>query len=241
MMKNSNIAIVITAAGSSTRMGGNTKKEYLPFNNGTVLTNCAKTFLNACQKAYNISDFIVTCPLGGISECQSILQSDKDLQKLLTSLDIKIKVVEGSSTRQKSVHNALKAITAASAVVLIHDGARPFVTEQIIRDGIETALEYGASVPALTPVDTQKRIDENGFIVEHLVRSELVAVQTPQCFDLEKLVKAHEQVMKDNREYTDDTEIWGHCYSDSPVKVYKGDSNNIKITYPADLLKLERK
>ena len=87
-----------------------------------------------------------------------------------------------------------------------------------------------------THTDTQKEIDDEGFIVRHLVRSNLVAVQTPQCFKFKELLEAHGRAATDGREYTDDTEIWGE-YS-GRVRVTKGDVNNIKITYPSDLEKL---
>ena len=241
MTKNSSIAIIITAAGSSTRMGGSTKKEYLPYKNGTVLSNSAKTFLNTCLNNYKLTDFIVTCPKGGINESQKILEQDKELTQLLKACAVDIQIVEGAQTRQASVFNALKAVKGNPSIVLIHDGARPFITAQLIMDGISTAFEYGASVPGVTPTDTQKRINENGFIVEHLVRSGLAAVQTPQCFNYEMLLAAHKKASDDNYEYTDDTEIWGKYYSEKPVKVYTGDVNNIKITYPSDLQTLEEK
>jgi len=226
--KNSNIAIIITAAGSSTRMGGSTKKEYLPFKDGTVLSGCANTFLNVCSKSFNITDFIITYANGGLEDCK----------KALPGIDLdKITFVAGAETRQKSVYNALQAVKNNPDIVLIHDGARPFITESVILSAITAAFEYGASVPGVTPTDTQKEIDEKGFIVRHLQRSHLTAVQTPQCFEYTKLLEAHRKAIADNKEYTDDTEIWGvYCGS---VKVVDGDINNIKITYPADLQKLE--
>lgn len=226
--KISNIAIIITAAGSSTRMGGSTKKEYLPYKNGTVLSGCAKTFLNACSN-YNITDFIVTYPEGDIDNCKKAL-SDIDINQ--------ITFVKGAETRQKSVYNALKEIKNNPDIVAIHDGARPFISETLIQNSIKAAIECGASVPGVTPIDTQKEIDENGFIVRHLQRSHLTAVQTPQCFKFKELLQAHEKAIADNKEYTDDTEIWGiYC---GAVKVVEGDVNNIKITYPADLKILEQ-
>lgn len=232
--KNSRISIIITAAGSSTRMGGSTKKEYLPLNNGTVLSNCAKTFLKACVSKYEIVDFIITCPQNGQQSCKNAL-ADVDFSGLQCGL----KIVEGSDTRQKSVYNALCQVSGETDIVAIHDGARPFVTEQIIQTSIEAAIEYGASVPGVIPVDTQKEIDEKGFIVRHLQRSLLAAVQTPQCFQFNKLLNAHMQAMNDGKEYTDDTEIWGvYC---GKVKTVPGDVNNIKITYPEDLKRLESK
>ena len=225
----SKIAIIITAAGSSTRIGGGIKKEYLPFKNGTVLSVCAETFLNAFSSAevgdakYEITDFIVTCPVGGVEECR----------RALCKLAAEVKITEGSDTRQKSVYQGLLAVKGQPDIVLIHDGARPFVSRELIMEALEAAVQYGASVPGITPTDTQKEIDSEGFVVRHLVRSSLVAVQTPQCFKFKELLDAHGRAAKDNREYTDDTEIWGeYC---GRVKVTRGDVRNIKITYPDDL------
>ena len=218
----SKIAIIITAAGSSTRIGGGIKKEYLPYKSGTVLSVCAETFLNACE-GLKITDFIVTCPKGGIEECI----------KALGDVAPEVRITEGSDTRQKSVYNGLLAVTGEPDIVLIHDGARPFVTREVIMNALEAACEYGASVPGITPTDTQKEIDGEGFITRHLVRSSLTAVQTPQCFEFSKLLEAHGRAAEDGREYTDDTEIWGaYC---GRVRVTPGDVNNIKITYPSDL------
>ena len=235
----SKIAIIITAAGSSTRIGGGVKKEYLPFKNGTVLSVCAETFLTACSD-FQITDFIVTCPVGGVEKCREALGNMDCFAPRFLSLSKgamtgggSLQIVEGSDTRQKSVYKGLLAVKGNPDIVLIHDGARPFVSRQVITDALQAALESGASVPGVTPTDTQKEIDANGFIVRHLVRSSLVSVQTPQCFRFKELLEAHGRAAADGREYTDDTEIWGaYC---GPVRVTKGDINNIKITYPADL------
>ena len=225
-MIHSKIAIIITAAGSSTRIGSGVKKEYLPYKNGTVLSVCAETFLNAFAEdpEIEITDFIITCPRGGIEECR---------QALGNVMNSGVHLVEGSDTRQKSVYNGLLAVKGQPDIVLIHDGARPFVSRNVIIEALEAAIQNGASVPGITPTDTQKEIDENGFVVRHLVRSSLVAVQTPQCFKFKELLEAHGRAAADSREYTDDTEIWGeYC---GRVRVTKGDVNNIKITYPSDL------
>ena len=229
----SKIAIIITAAGSSTRIGGGVKKEYLPFKNGTVLSVCAETFLNACAD-FQITDFIVTCPVGGMEQCRKILSNvDYHVSRFLSLSKGAMMVVEGSDTRQQSVYKGLLAVKGQPDIVLIHDGARPFVSREVIVEALEAAVEFGASVPGVTPTDTQKEIDAEGFIKRHLVRSSLTAVQTPQCFRFKELLEAHGRAAADGHEYTDDTEIWGaYC---GPVRVTKGDVNNIKITYPSDL------
>lgn len=236
----SKIAIIITAAGSSTRIGGNTKKEYLPLHNGTVLSNCANAFFKACSKNYIITDFIITCPTGQTPEARAgQISLCKNALKDFNYADLGdlFRIVPGSTSRQKSVFEGIKAVTNNPDIVVIHDGARPFVTEDVICRSIDAAIKYGASVPGCTPVDTQKELNQEGFIVRHLQRSMLTAVQTPQCFEYERLLTAHKKAVLDKKEYTDDTEIWGvYCGN---VKVVEGDPNNIKITFPKDLENLK--
>jgi len=241
-IQTSKIAIIITAAGSSTRMGGGIKKEFLPLKDGTVLSACAGAFLKALdgassrQRKYLITDFIITCKAG----------SEDEARKAVSSLGYEgFTFVRGGASRQESVFKGLLEIERRGKkpdLVLIHDGARPFVNEKIIIEGIETALKAGASVPGLTPTDTQKEIDENGFIVRHLVRANLCAVQTPQNFEFARLLEAHKKAAAQieelecqgiKKEFTDDTQIWGEFCG--AVKVYPGDASNIKITYPGDL------
>lgn len=235
LTKNSKIAIIITAAGSSTRMGGGTKKEYLPLNNGTVLSNCAISFLKALTPQY----LIITYPKSGREDSQKALNCDLqfcELYNIAKKSGLLLDFVEGGKSRQSSVFNALKFLNEKENkpdYVLIHDGARPFVTPNLVTSVVNATIEYGSSVPGLTPVDTQKEIDESGFIVRHLVRSKLTAVQTPQGFEFSKLFNAHEKALLDNIEYTDDTEIWGKYVG--KVKVVEGESTNKKITFSGDI------
>ena len=216
------VAIVITAAGSSTRMGGSVKKEYLPLGDGTVLSACIKSFLTVLDDP----EIIITIPPGGIKEAEK------------AAAGYKVFFVEGSNTRQKSVFNALEFIKQKSFnpdYVLIHDGARPFITPELITDVLNNTQKYEAAVPGITPTDTIKGLDENGFIVAHLVRKNLTAVQTPQGFEFNKLYEAHKKAAGDYHDYTDDSEIWGkYC---GPVKLVIGDIKNHKITYPEDIQK----
>ncbi len=236
----SKLAVIITAAGSSTRIGSGIKKEYLPYKNGTVLSACASVFLTSEYPGMNLSVLVVTCPQGGTQAAERALQTDFALQHQLAERKVPLIITEGGSSRQESVFKGLKAVQSAcpdADYVLIHDGARPFVTQKLASEVASAAATFGASVPGLTPVDTQKEVDEKGFVVRHLVRSSLAAVQTPQGFKFPELFSAHEKAAQDtSREFTDDTEIWGqYC---GAVKVVSGDVNNIKITYPSDLEKL---
>ena len=224
------VAVIITAAGSSTRMGG-TKKEYLPLGKGTVLSQCIKAFMDASgnkEHPFNISRIVITVPTSGTDKAKQAASP--------AHCPIAIDYVEGGSTRQLSVLNALEHIKKSgdtAAYVLIHDGARPFVTTELIQEVLQATQKYEAATPGITPTDTIKGLDDDGFIVTHLVRSTLTAVQTPQGFAFERLYDAHKKAQTDGHEYTDDSEIWGkYC---GKVKLVTGDVSNAKVTFTGDI------
>ena len=234
-------ALVLVAGGSSSRMGG-IKKEYLPLDGGTVLSSAAKVFLQTLP----LNLIAVTYPSkstpdelnASLNACRNAFYADSEIDSLIQEHKTKVIFVEGGSSRQKSVFNALNSIKIQmpdNGVVLIHDGARPFVSPQIVTDVYNSTVEYGAAVPGLEPVDTQNIIDTEGFIRQHLVRAQLTAVQTPQGFLLDELFDAHRKALDSNKECTDDTEIWDLFVPGGKVKVVKGDSKNKKITYIQDI------
>lgn len=229
-------AIIITAAGSSTRMGLGKKKEYLQLGKGTVLSQAAIIFL----KTLHVDVLVITIPQNQEKEAREALYAHKEFQALLGNT--KLVFTSGGKTRQESVLNGLLAARKTlgdNALVLIHDGARPFVTEKIILETHEAALMHMASVPAIGPVDTQKEIDENNNITRHLQRNRLAAVQTPQAFDLDILIECHKKAMAKNLQCTDDTEIWDsfpEITGGLKVHVVEGDSINRKITFASDII-----
>ena len=117
--------------------------------------------------------------------------------------------------------------------MLIHDGARPFVTNRILEEGIRYAEEYGASACGVTPKDTIKVKDESGFSERTLDRNRLFFVQTPQCFKLDLILGCYEKLLDDETLFTDDTSVAEHF--GHKVFLYEGSYDNIKITTPEDL------
>lgn len=233
MNSDSKNALILLSAGSSSRMGGR-KKEYLPLEKGTVLSECAKKFLDTDF----FSVIVVVVPKNDEENAKNALFADSSIHEKLNSAQIFY--TTGGSTRQQSVFNGLKLLATLNtpiSVVLIHDGARPFVSTETIKETLFAAQKFGAAVPGLTPVDTQKTVDKDGFILQHLQRSSMVAVQTPQGFDFQKLLQAHKKAQNDKNEYTDDTEIWEKYIG--KVKVTKGNPENKKITFPKDYEKKE--
>ena len=255
MTNNEELALILVAAGASARIGFDKtgtkiKKEYLPMNGSTVLSCAAKAFLSTL----NFSTVVVTFPS---SESREDLAENEAKAKEALFADDFVKnykanfiFIPGGQTRQKSVLEALEAIedkAPDTSLVFIHDGARPFLKAETVELTYRAALEFGASVPGLQPVETQKKIDENGFIEKHLVRSSLTAVQTPQVFQFQTILEAHRIASESSKVFTDDTEIWddyaakhkkpnGKAYS--KVKVVLGDPENKKITYPEDIKSL---
>lgn len=266
------VAVVITAAGSSTRMGGQ-KKEYRSLGDGagTVLSVATKAFVSVLapqllsdtgekiqqQKGsfplpYRLTQILITIPPNsgkeGLQTAQEALFASPDLQALWdnprqqATYIPQLLFVEGGQSRQASVCKALQALAENQdpeaeyqepEIVLIHDGARPFVTEDIILQVVAATQNEGAAACGIPPVDTQKEIDSQGFIVRHLNRDSLVAIQTPQGFHFKPLLQAHLMAAQDNYETTDDTAIWGTYVG--PVKITPGSVDNKKITFPRDL------
>lgn len=236
-----NNAVAIVAAGSSSRMGELGKKEYLPLNGGSVLSETALVFLQT--KLF--STVLVVHPKNGLAAAKKAFYKNPLVAEL--SKDLNVIFTPGGDTRQESVFNALKALDKKSPVsqkssqtkkpprlVLIHDGARPFISQSLVKKTLAAALKYGAAVPALQPVETQKEMDSSSKIARHLKRSSLAAVQTPQGFLFPEILECHKKAKKEGKtDFTDDTEIWDN-YSDKKTRVIPGEPGNIKITYPKD-------
>ena len=119
--------------------------------------------------------------------------------------------------------------------VLIHDGARPFVTEELIQRGLDCAKEYQACVAGVPSKDTVKIVDENQFAVNTPVRKYVWIVQTPQVFETELITQAYKNLMEHDRENVTDDAMVVEQEMQIPVKLYEGSYCNIKITTPEDL------
>lgn len=241
------VAAIITAAGKSSRMGGTEeeenpgkgsknghfsgkrptypgkKKEYLPLPDyPSVLARTVSVFL----ASYSFSTILITHPEGGTEEARRALGELSELES--------IRFCSGGQTRQESVKNGLEALFETSPqAVLIHDAARPWVSQQIIRNVITAVLEYGAAAPVVSPRDAIKGVGPDGWFSHHYTRKEIFAVQTPQGFLFKPILSAHRKAFSEKKVYIDDTEIY-HKYV-GKVKAVRGDPENRKITYPQDL------
>ena len=148
-------------------------------------------------------------------------------------------LVAGGAERQESVRNGLLAVKALRqgtrpSLVMVHDGVRPFVDHAMIQRCLGAARKHGAAIPAVPVKDTLVRGDETGFAVKTIDRSGLFQVQTPQCFDLDLVLAAHEHALATGFSGTDDASLVEHL--GHRVFMTQGSAENIKITTRDDLV-----
>jgi 2-C-methyl-D-erythritol 4-phosphate cytidylyltransferase len=215
------VIAIVPAAGLSRRLGPGTNK---PFH----------TLLGKPMMVWTLE---VLQALKEISEVIPVVK-DSDMKQCLESIDsyglTKVKrVAPGGPERQNSVYNGLKLIEDKSAVVLIHDGARPLVGKGLILDTLKGLNGYDGAVAALPPKDTIKEVDEKGNIRTTLKRDSLRAVQTPQVFPYRTIMDAHMKASREGFSSTDDSALVERL--GGRIRVVMGSYSNIKITTPEDI------
>lgn len=218
------ITAIILSGGKGKRMGRGISKQYIEIDGKPILFYTLKSFI---ESKY-IDKVVLVIPEEEKEYCNKHI-----LEKYSLNID---NVVFGGAERQDSVYNGLLG-ASDSEYVLIHDGARPFVSDKIIKEGLELVKEYKAVAPGVMPKDTIKVKDNEGYSEETLERSKLVAVQTPQIFDYNLILSCHKKVKAEKALVTDDTmvvEKYGQR-----VYLYEGDYTNIKVTTPEDLVLAE--
>jgi 2-C-methyl-D-erythritol 4-phosphate cytidylyltransferase len=221
-----NLKVVIAAAGISSRMKGLTNKPYLLLNSRPILTYSLDVFEECSQ----VDEIIITANPKEIEYCKNEIVQRFGYNKVR-------KVISGGKQRQDSVWNGLKSLEGEADFVAIHDGARPLLTLELFSMVLAAAEKWGAAVPAVAVHDTLKAIDNNGFIDCTLDRSRIMAVQTPQIFNYNKLMEAYKKAYEEEFASTDDASIFEkYC---NRVKIVTGDNKNIKITTPEDLITAE--
>lgn len=214
-----NAAAIILAAGESRRMDG-VDKLFAPVGGIPVLLRSLRAF----ARSESVDSIVVAAARGNVKRVRE-LASEIGARKAAP-----IYIVEGGARRQDSVAAALAEIGDAAGVVLVHDGARPFVSERIIADAVRTAAEFGAAVPAVPVKDTIKLTAPDMTVADTPPRNRLWAAQTPQAFRADILREAHRRVSESATDDAAMVEALGY-----PVKLFTGDPRNIKITAPEDL------
>ena len=219
MNPKNNIAVIIPAAGSSTRFGGNISKQFIKIGNETIIETSVNKFLEIefVRKVYVVVDQHET-----LIKSQSFINHSK------------VSITSGGSSRSESVYNAVLAVDDNIDIVIIHDAARPWVTQEFIN---ELFLEFmkDQSIHGLYPVisindSLRKKQGDNLIPVD---REDFLSIQTPQIFKKESLEIALNQMIKQNLSFTDESQAMEKA--GFKVKEMPGERSNFKITYADDI------
>jgi 2-C-methyl-D-erythritol 4-phosphate cytidylyltransferase len=215
---------LIAAAGRGRRMGAERPKVFLPLNGAPLLGHTLRKF----EDCPAITEILPLVPEEEVQFCTELVR-ESGFKKIP-------RVLAGGPERQDSVYIGLQAASGAD-FVLIHDGARPFVSRTLIEELLREAERWGAVVAALPVADTLKEVSAAGEIVQTLDRSRFWVMQTPQGFRYDLIVRAHAQAREDGFLGTDDAALVERM--GIPVRVFPGSRFNIKITTPEDLILAE--
>jgi len=218
-----NISAVIVAAGSGTRLNSTVPKQFLKLDEHTVLYHSIQKFLAVST----ISEII-------IAVAQQYRESPYLFDSIPKESNTKIKIISGGARRQDTVYNALQALQPETEIICIHDGVRPFIDPELIRQTIECCQECDGAIVAVPAVDTLKEV-QNQQIVRTLDRQKVWHAQTPQTFQKEIILKAYSQALEgdwDNT-VTDDASLI-EKYG-GRICIVAGNYLNLKITTSADL------
>ncbi len=212
--------VIIPAAGQGKRMQANKNKLWIELKNKPIIAHTLSVF-------------------GTDKHCKQIIlpinpAEKEEFDKLIHTLSLPIPVIltSGGSERQYSVHNGLDLLSGKTDIVLVHDGARPFINHSIIKKLIADAKRYGGSVLAVPVKDTIKQAKDN-LVEKTIDRSSLWAIQTPQAFRVSLLKEAHEAAVAAEYLGTDDASLVEQI--GKRVAITEGNYDNIKITTPEDL------
>lgn len=220
------VTAIVLAAGSGKRMNSNVHKQYMMLAGKPVIYYALKTFEES-----EVTDIVLVTGAGEEDYCRREIVERYGIQKVKA-------IVEGGKERYHSVYEGLKAAEGAD-YVLIHDGARPLVTADIIARSIEATEESLACVVGMPVKDTIKVVGEDGFAKETPNRSTLWQIQTPQSFSYALIADAYQKVIASGDTVVTDDAMVLEKVTGQSVRVIEGSYCNIKITTPEDLMVAE--
>lgn len=216
------ISCILLAAGSGQRMKLNRNKVFFRLGAYSVL----QWDLLHLKEVPGLNEVIIVAAHG----------EEADIAEEVNGLELpwEVKITPGGEQRQDSVRCGTALVHEDSAVILVHDGARPLASPDLFADAAEAALQYGAAVVAVPSKDTVKRVGPDSLVIDTPDRRELYCVQTPQAFRREVLLAAQTAADQSGFIGTDDVSLVEHA--GGTVKVIDGDYSNIKLTTPEDIL-----
>ena len=236
------IFAIVVAGGKGSRMGSDVPKQYMEINGKPLLYYTLRAFEEAGDLAGECA--AGACAIDGVSvvvaqdRMQYVVSEIVDAYRLSKV----IRVCEGGAERYESVYHALDDLSDIAKdddIVLIQDGARPFVTPELIGDIAEGVRKYGAAVAAVKAKDTIKITDADGFVTATTNRAQTWQIQTPQGFRYGEILAAYRTLfargIPDPRIVTDDSYVFETAFPEKKVKLIEAFYGNIKITTMDDL------
>jgi 2-C-methyl-D-erythritol 4-phosphate cytidylyltransferase len=220
------VTAIVPAAGSGSRFGGVIPKQYLTLCGLPLLA----WTLKALRASGRVDRVILVAPPGQAERCREEILRPSGL-----GVDL---ILPGGADRQASVYAGITGAPEDTELILVHDGARPLVTAEIIGASVDAAAAEGGAVAAVPVTDTIKMADPQGRILETPPRGRLWAAQTPQVFRADWLREAHARALADGYRGTDESvlvERLGY-----PVRLVPGSPENLKVTTATDLVQAER-
>lgn len=221
--KDPHCSVVVVAAGSSERMGGD--KMLMTLGAKPVIIRTLMAF----QKSPMVDDIVVVTKMEKITAIADMIKL-YDITKVT-------QVISGGATRGESSLAGVSAVRRGAKLIAIHDGARPLVSQELIERVVKEANEHFSAVPVLPSTDTLKRVDSRGVIVEGVDRASVFRVQTPQVFDADIIKGALTKAVEKRLPITDDcsaVDMMGFS-----TYTVEGDAGNIKLTLPEDMVLAE--
>lgn len=223
-MKEKKYIAIVLAAGRGNRMNSSVQKQYMLLNGYPLIYYALHTFEKSC-----VDEIVLVTGEDETAYCRSEIVERYQFQKVK-------KIIAGGSERYLSVYEGLRAIENDNPdIVLIHDGARPFVTQEIIERTITAAQQYGSGIAAMPSKDTVKIIDDNQFSVQTPPRSNVWTIQTPQTFPYKEIYQAYQAVVEQGMEDVTDDAMVLERINGKQVKLIMGSYQNMKVTTPEDM------
>jgi 2-C-methyl-D-erythritol 4-phosphate cytidylyltransferase len=217
------VTALIPAAGMGRRMGGAVAKQFLPLGDKPMLAHTLLVF----QRTSEVDEIIPILSKEDMESCLRDIIEQYHITKVRT-------LVVGGKERQDSVMNGLQKLEKDAAVVLVHDGVRPFVTHSMIKECVDIARKGDCAVVGVPVKDTVKEVDDKQIVRHTLERNRLWTIQTPQGFPVKILKHAYGESCKHKAYGTDDATLVERA--GGRVRVIMGSYENIKITTPEDLI-----
>lgn len=215
-----NIGIIIPAAGQGQRMGKKINKQFLNLLGKPILYHTIKSFVDWGKAA----EIVV------VLNTEEFDHFNDKIKRFFSNMDTRIITADGGKSRKESVYNGIKSLKKDVEYVMIHDGARPLITVDLIESTYQAVKKFEAVSCGVKVKDTIKIVDES-FSRKTLNRDSLRAIQTPQAFKTDLIISAHENFSKDAA--LDDASLVEEL--GKKVYIISGDYNNLKITSAEDL------